>query len=288
MKGIILAGGSGTRLRPVTDAVSKQLLPVFDKPMVFYPLSILMLSNIKEILLISSPKDLPYYHSLLGNGSDFGISLTYVEQDKPEGIPQAFLLGESFIGSDSVCLILGDNIFYGQHLSDKLIEASNNNNGATIFAYHVNDPERFGVVTLNDEGRPIKITEKPVNPDSHFAVTGLYYYDNNVVNYVKELEPSPRGELEITDINLRYLEDSNLEAQVLGRGFTWLDTGTFDSLLQASNFIQTVQERQGLYVACLEEIAYRKGWITSSKVIEKSKKMSNTSYGLYLQSILEE
>ena len=288
MKGIILAGGSGTRLRPVTDAVSKQLLPVYDKPMVFYPLSILMLSDIRDILLISSPKDLPYYRKLLGDGSDFGISLTYVEQDKPEGIPQAFLLGENFIGNDSVCLILGDNIFYGQHLSDKLIDASNSNNGATVFAYHVNDPERFGVVTLNDEGRPIKISEKPINPDSNFAVTGLYYYDNNVVSYAKELEPSSRGELEITDINLRYLEDGNLEAQVLGRGFTWLDTGTFDSLLQASHFIQTVQERQGLYVACIEEIAYRKGWVTPDKVIEKSKKMSNTAYGQYLQSILEE
>ena len=288
MKGIILAGGLGTRLQPITNIISKQLIPIFDKPMIYYPLSILMLSNIREILLISSPMDLPKFQDLLGDGSDFGISLTYLNQDKPRGIAEAFIIGEEFIGKDSVCLILGDNIFFGQHLSDKLVEASSLDRGANIFVYHVKDPERFGVVSINEHGRPTKITEKPSQPDSNLAVTGLYYYDNDVINYAKDLEPSSRGELEITDINIKYLQDDNLEIKVLGRGFTWLDTGTPDSLLQASNFIQTVQERQRLLVACLEEIAYRKGWISEDKLFEKSKKMLKTPYGQYLQSVLEE
>ncbi len=287
MKGIILAGGSGTRLHPITIATSKQLLPVYDKPMIYYPLSVLMLAGIRDILIITTPEDAGAFHRLLGDGSNFGISLSYAVQPKPEGLAQAFLIGESFIGSDSVCLVLGDNIFYGQHFSDKLIAAAGQQQGATIFGYHVNDPERFGVVSFDESGKALSIVEKPAVPDSNYAVTGLYFYDNNVVNIARQIKPSARGELEITDVNMSYLQQGKLRVSLLGRGFAWLDTGTHDSLLEAGHFVQTIEQRQGLKVACLEEIAFRNKWIDESVLLRQAESLAKTSYGAYLKKVLQ-
>lgn len=286
-KGIVLAGGSGTRLHPITMGISKQLLPIYDKPMIYYPLSVLMLSGIKDILVISTPTDLPGFQRLLGDGSQFGINICYEEQPSPDGLAQAFTIGADFIGNDNVSLVLGDNIFYGQHFSDNLKSAVSKDSGATVFGYHVTDPERFGVVEFGDDGKAISIEEKPLKPKSAYAVTGLYFYDNDVVDIARSIKPSPRGELEITDVNLAYLKRGDLNVEVLGRGFAWLDTGTHDSLIDAGQFVQTVEHRQGLKVACLEEIAYRQGWVSADQLIKQGEMLKKTGYGQYLLRVAD-
>jgi len=288
MKGIVLAGGSGTRLHPITLGVSKQLLPIYDKPMIYYPISVLMLAGIQEILLISTPQDLPQYRQLLGDGSQFGINISFAEQPSPDGLAQAFLIGEEFIGDDPVCLILGDNIFHGQHFTEQLQRASAQPKGATVFGYWVKDPERFGVVDFDADGRALSIEEKPKSPKSSYAVTGLYFYDNDVVQIAKDVQPSPRGELEITDVNNAYLERGDLRVERFGRGFAWLDTGTHDSLLEASQYVQTIEHRQGLKVACLEEIAYQHGWIDREQLLVRAKYFGKTGYGQYLYTLAGE
>lgn len=288
MKGIILAGGSGTRLYPITRGVSKQLLPVYDKPMIYYPLSVLMLAGIKEILLITTAEDLASYQRLLGCGEQFGIALSYAVQARPEGLAQAFIIGEGFIGQDNVCLVLGDNIFFGQGFRPTLLDAVNRLQGATIFGYRVKDPERFGVVAFDERMQAVSIEEKPARPKSNFAVTGLYFYDNDVIEFAKAVKPSHRGELEISCINQAYLEAGRLQVELLGRGFAWLDTGTHESLLEAGMFVQTIEHRQGMKIACLEEIAYKNGWLSMSHLAKIADMMGKNSYGQYLLSLIEE
>lgn len=287
MKGIILAGGSGTRLYPLTKCISKHLLPIYDKPLIYYPLSVLMLAGIRDIYIISTPKDIPLYKELLGDGSQLGISFSYGIQESPRGLADAFIVGEKFIGSDSVALILGDNIFYGQHFSDILRRASSNSTGATIFGYYVSNPRSFGVVEFNRDGKVISIEEKPEHPKSHYAVPGLYFYDNEVINIAKSISPSARGELEITDVNKEYLKRKSLRVELFGRGMAWLDSGTHDSLLEASQFIETIQKRQGLYVACIEEIAYQQGYINQSQLLTLAHCLDKTEYGIYLTSLVK-
>lgn len=288
MKGIILAGGSGTRLYPLTKAVSKQLMPIYDKPMIYYPMSILMLAGIKDILIISTPTDTPRFEQLFGDGHELGLNLEYKVQEKPDGLAQAFILGEEFIGNDSVCLILGDNIYYGGGLSKMLQRAASKEKGATVFGYHVHDPERFGVVEFDDQMKAISIEEKPEKPKSNYAVTGLYFYDNKVVEIAKSIEPSPRGELEITDVNKAYLEAGELDVEVMGRGYAWLDTGTHESLLEAGTFIETIEKRQNLKVACLEEISYRMGYIDREQLIELAQPLKKNEYGQYMLRLANE
>ena len=288
MKGIILAGGSGTRLYPITKGISKQLIPIYDKPMIYYPLSTLMLAGITDILVISTPEYTPLFEQLLGDGSEWGISLTYKVQEKPNGLAEAFILGADFIGNDSVCLILGDNIYYGSGLSKLVQEAAQKTNGATVFGYHVNDPERFGVVDFDSNMKALSIEEKPKNPKSNYAVTGLYFYDNTVIEKAKNLKPSDRGELEITDINKLYLDEGKLDVKLMGRGYAWLDTGTHDSMMEAASFIATIQKRQNLKVACLEEIAYRMGYISKEKLVELAQPMKKNDYGQYLLRLTKE
>lgn len=287
MKGIILAGGAGTRLYPITRSISKQIIPVYDKPMIYYPLSVLMLAGIREILIVSTPTDIHLYESLFGNGNQLGLNISYKIQPSPDGLSQAFILGDAFIGDDSVCLILGDNIFYGYNFRSILEDAAKIEDGAIVFGYYVNDPERYGVVEFDREGRVISIEEKPNNPRSNYAVTGLYFYSNDVVQKAKSLKPSARGELEITDLNRLYLEEGRLNVKLLGRGFAWLDTGTFDSLLQASNYIATIEQRQGLKISCIEEIAYKKGFITRDQLLELAEPLRKNPYGQYLIKLAE-
>lgn len=289
MKGIVLAGGSGTRLYPLTKVTSKQLLPIYDKPMIYYPLSVLMTAGIKDILIISTPQDTPRFERLLGSGSQFGISLSYAVQPSPDGLAQAFIIGEDFIGDDTVAMVLGDNIFSGQGLDKRLLEAvdnAENGRGATVFGYYVDDPWRFGIVEFNSEGRAVSIEEKPEHPKSNYCVTGLYFYDNKVVEMAKNLEPSARGELEITDLNRLYLNKNMLNVELLGQGFTWLDTGTHESLVEASNFVKTIEQHQHRKIACLEEIAYLNGWISADEVLENCKDMMKNQYGQYLKDVI--
>ncbi|BDX39596.1 glucose-1-phosphate thymidylyltransferase [Tenuifilaceae bacterium CYCD] len=290
MKGIVLAGGAGTRLYPITKGVSKQMLPIYDKPMIYYPISVLMLADIRDILIISTPEDLPHFKRLLGDGSDFGVCFSYAEQPKPEGLAQAFIIGERFIGNDNVCLVLGDNIFYGHGLVNLLEEARSNvenNNTATVFGYYVNDPERYGVAEFDDNGKVLSIEEKPTQAKSNYAVVGLYFYTNDVVRVAQNIKPSARGELEITTVNQEYLKQNRLGVELMGRGFAWLDTGTHDSLTEASNFVETIEHRQGLKVACLEEIGFSKGWISKEKLKEVALPMIKNQYGQYLLKLVE-
>jgi len=288
MKGIILAGGSGTRLYPVTKAISKQLIPIYDKPMIYYPLSVLMLAGIKEVLVISTPRDVTLFESLLGDGSDLGMKISYAVQENPNGLADAFIIGEEFIGNDSVCLVLGDNIYYGPGLTPRLEQAAKLKEGAIVFGYYVKDPERFGVVEFDENNNVVSLEEKPENPKSHYAVTGLYFYDNDVIDIAKNVKPSDRGEIEITSINQEYLKRKNLQVELLGRGYAWLDTGTHESLAQASLFIQNIEDRQGYKVACIEEIAHYKGWIDGDQLIKLAEPLKKTQYGQYMIALANE